>query len=317
MDPARPSLGSAPASATSEGMDRRVFLGAGVAASLLAVAGGVRLATREAPGLRGGSGEGGGAGPGWVSLTPALTETVFALGAQQALIGRSTYCSLPPAARRLPTAGTSLTPDLEALASLGPDGVILEAAAASQIDRIERIARVVAIPWLTLPEVVAGVAQLGQLFDAADAAHTLSESLQRGLSEAAPADGPRALLALAGDDLGRGPVWFIKRNSLHGAAAHGAGLRNAVEGDVEGLPQLPLEELVALDPELILILSAEPVDEAARHRLIHAFDALTPLSAPSRGRVGLLAGPEVLSVGPSILSLPARLAAEAARLGAG
>ncbi|HHO50145.1 MAG TPA: ABC transporter substrate-binding protein [Deltaproteobacteria bacterium] len=292
-------------------MDRRVFLGAGVAASLLGVVGGVQLATRSA------SAPGGGRGRGWVSLTPALTETVFALGAGASLIGRSTYCTLPPEAQRLPTAGTSLTPDLEALASLGPAGVILEASAAAQIDRIARIAEVTAIPWLTLDDVVAGIAQLGRLFEAGARAHGLGEALQRSLSADAPAEGPRALLVLAGDDLGRGPVWFIKRNSLHGAAAHGAGLRDAVQADVAGLPQLSIEDLIALDPELILILSASSVNDAARRRLLHAFDALTPLTAPAQGRVGLLAGPEVLSVGPSILRLPQRLADEVARLGAG
>ena len=46
-----------------------------------------------------------------VSLAPALTDSLFAIGAGPQVIGISDYCDYPPEATKLPRLGTSLTPD--------------------------------------------------------------------------------------------------------------------------------------------------------------------------------------------------------------
>ena len=104
--------------------------------------------------------------------------------------------------------------------------------------------------------------------------------------------------------------------SLHGSLLHAAGARNAVDEAVSGSPELPLERLIALDPDVIVVLSASPLDAAAEARTRSAFDALTPLAAVRHGRVRVIAGPEVLRTGPSVLELVPRLAAEISASGA-
>lgn len=250
----------------------------------------------------------------WVSLSPAITETVFALGAGRALVGRSSYCTIPPAAAALRAAGTALEPDFEALASLRPTGVLMEAAQGSQVEQVERITEAFPLPWLTLEEITRSIEDLGDLLDVAEPAQQLADTFRSALTVEPPVEGPRTLLALAADDLGHRDLWFIKRNSLHGSALHGAGLRNAVADDVDGPPRMSIEELIAVDPELIVVLSAERLDDAARQRVLHAFDHLEPLRAPKTGAVGVIDGPEALSVGPSILMVPGRLKALAADL---
>ena len=59
-----------------------------------------------------------------VSLAPAVTETLFALGEGGAVVGVSQYCDYPPAATHLPKVGTFLTPNVEAIAALRPDLII-------------------------------------------------------------------------------------------------------------------------------------------------------------------------------------------------
>ena len=59
-----------------------------------------------------------------MSLAPAITETLFALGAGPEVVGVSEYCDYPDAARRLPTVGSFLTPNVEAIAGLRPTLVI-------------------------------------------------------------------------------------------------------------------------------------------------------------------------------------------------
>ena len=59
-----------------------------------------------------------------VSLVPSVTEILFAIGAQDALVGVTDFCDYPPEARRKPRVGDMLSPNLETLVSLKPDLVV-------------------------------------------------------------------------------------------------------------------------------------------------------------------------------------------------
>ncbi len=56
-----------------------------------------------------------------VSLSPNATETLFALGVGNLLVGRTDYCTYPQDALALPSIGTLYNPSLEKLVSLQPD----------------------------------------------------------------------------------------------------------------------------------------------------------------------------------------------------
>ncbi len=60
-----------------------------------------------------------------VSLSPAITELLFALGVGPHVVGRTTWCDYPPAALALPSVGDGLNPNLEAVISRRPDLVVL------------------------------------------------------------------------------------------------------------------------------------------------------------------------------------------------
>src|SRR5262245_32489071 len=60
-----------------------------------------------------------------VSLAPSLTETLYALGVQDLLVGDTDYCDYPPAARMKPKVGGATNPSLEAIAALRPDVVLV------------------------------------------------------------------------------------------------------------------------------------------------------------------------------------------------
>src|SRR5207244_2288717 len=76
-----------------------------------------------------------------VSLSPAVTELLFALGVGDRLVGRTTWCDYPPAARQVPSVGDGLNPNIEAVAARHPDLVVLyrsalDETAAAQLARL-------------------------------------------------------------------------------------------------------------------------------------------------------------------------------------
>src|SRR5206468_4105620 len=62
-----------------------------------------------------------------VSLAPAITETLFAIGAGDAVVGVTRYCNFPEAAKTRTIVGGFADPDVERIVALGPDLVIATA----------------------------------------------------------------------------------------------------------------------------------------------------------------------------------------------
>ena len=64
-----------------------------------------------------------------VSMAPALTEILFALGLGDRVVGVTTYCDYPPEARALARIGGFVNPSVEAILALEPDLVLVSPAA--------------------------------------------------------------------------------------------------------------------------------------------------------------------------------------------
>jgi len=250
-----------------------------------------------------------------LSLSPGLTETIYALGLGDQLVGRSDYCDYPAQVLDLPPMGTAMTPNFEAIAGLAPGLILTESNAGSSQFELQRLAELMALPWLTLDDVVAGVRLLGERLDRRRQATQLADRLLARLAVQPPTSGPRVLLLLSGQIDGS-PLWYIRRNSLHGAALRAAGGQNAVARDIRGNASISIEGLLALDPDAIIVLLAEdlPIAEA-RQRVQGEFARLPTLLAVQHRKIGVLTAPGFLRTGPRILDFTDALENELARLG--
>ena len=247
-----------------------------------------------------------------VSLSPGITETLFAIGVGASVVARSDYCDYPPEAQPLPRVGTSITPNYEAIARLSPSLIVSEDNAAARRRELEALGQTLLLRWLSLDEVVRGIRELGKVTGAQPSADVLAERLARRLGVAAPAVAPKILLVI-GSDTGRlDDIWFIRKNSLQGAALHAAGGRNAVSEDVPGQPRLSLERLVALDPDAVIVLSAKA---SANDAELAPYRNLTALRAVREDRLAVVAAPEAYVNGPRVLTFVERLAPLVARFG--
>jgi iron complex transport system substrate-binding protein len=59
-----------------------------------------------------------------VSLSPAITEALYVLGLEDAIVGVTIYCHKPPRAQTKEKIGTLMEPDIEKIVSLKPDLVL-------------------------------------------------------------------------------------------------------------------------------------------------------------------------------------------------
>ena len=103
-----------------------------------------------------------------VSLAPSITETLYALGLGDRLVGDTDYCDYPPEARAKPHVGAMLNPSLEKIVALKPD-LVLGTDEANRRETADQLAHL-GIPLYgvtahTVEETLQSLEDLGRVLD--------------------------------------------------------------------------------------------------------------------------------------------------------
>jgi ABC-type Fe3+-hydroxamate transport system substrate-binding protein len=250
-----------------------------------------------------------------VCLMPPVTETLYEIGAGDQLIGRSDWCNHPPEAQSLPRCGSALTPNLEAIARLNPGLILANNSSATARDELSGLAPSEFLPWLTAEDMIASTRRLGELTGRRQAANELADEMSLVLLVPPPREGPRVLLVMLPEPGRLEPVSFLRRNSVHGQMLHAAGGRNAVDEDVSGVPEISMERVIELDPDMIIMVGIrEKATGSEREQMLADWSRITPLTAVQKGRVGVVSGPHFYGAGRRLLRAVEDLRAEIERL---
>jgi iron complex transport system substrate-binding protein len=199
-----------------------------------------------------------------VSLAPNLTETIYALGLEDKLVGDTTYCDTPAAAKAKPHVGDTINPSLEAIVALHPDLVL--ATMINRIDTVIGLSRMGIAVYTTDPRTVRGMLDstlhVADLMGAAEQGKTLVAQLQARLDElhARLAERPLVhVLFVVWQD----PLFTIGQNTFIADALRCAGAESVVVSK-QDWPQLTFEEVVRLQPEYIVTASTHTGEEGKR-----------------------------------------------------
>ena len=206
-----------------------------------------------------------------VSLAPATTELLFALGLGSRVVGRTRFCDWPPAARAVPDVGDGIAPNVEAVAARRPDLVLLYASAANRAaaDRLAALGIATAVLKLDLASDVRRAARtIARLAGVPAAAQSLvaafDSSLQSVATRAAKEPGRRPRLYV---DAWASPPMTVGRGSYLSEVIRAAGAENVFDDVRASSATVSLEAIVARDPDVVLVLAPDTLhapDLAAR-----------------------------------------------------
>ncbi len=236
-----------------------------------------------------------------VSLVPAATEILFALGAQDRLVGRTRWGVHPPAARAIADVGDGMRPALEAVVAREPDLVLLYDGEANVGTR-ERLnalgIETLSLRHDTLVDLELNIVLLGDVVGCPDGARELADWIRAGIEAVAHVTGqrPRARVYY---EVWADPPITIGRGSFIDSLLTIGGAEN-VFGDLEGsAPRVSLEAIVHRDPDQILIAVAP--DALDRDPGLAARRGWSGLRAVSQSRISLLDQDLVTRLGPRLV----------------
>jgi len=194
-----------------------------------------------------------------VSLSPNITEIVFALGAGQDLVGVTTACDYPPEARRLARAGGFGSPDAEAILALKPQLVVGSGPGMDVLPAVELLRRR-EVPVCILSEASFGdlflaIRRLGDLTGRVEAAARLTASLSERLAavERRFRDVPEGKRPRVYVEIWMQPLISVGASSFVTELVRRAG-GISITADLPGdYPQVSPEVVVARDPSVIVL----------------------------------------------------------------
>ena len=249
-----------------------------------------------------------------VSLVPAATEMVFAMGAGSRLVGVGSYDRFPPEVEKIAKVGGLLDPNIEAILALRPDLAIVYD---TQDELTQRLARggvpIFRYSHRDLADITSTMRELGVRVGskpAADAAAgAIEQQLQAVRARVAGLPRPKALLIFGRDP---GTLRNITASAGYGFLHYLLELAGGTDvlGDLKRQSvDLSTEMVLARAPEVIVELhygSSLRREGLAAERLV--WNALASVPAVRNNRVYLLTGDEFVLPGPRIVLAADRFA---------
>ncbi|MFC1808439.1 ABC transporter substrate-binding protein [Candidatus Omnitrophota bacterium] len=199
-----------------------------------------------------------------ISLTPASTEILFALGLDKEIIGVSSYCNYPKEAQAKEKVGSFSSPNIEKIILLKPDLVILTGMEQAYLKSILSSLKIdyVSVDPTNLEELIDSLKEVGELTGRQRQAEVLARrietairAIQESLLKIPHNKQPNVYVEMWHD-----PIMSIGGNSFLGDMIEKAGGRNITYDLKRSFSKINPEVVVERNPDIIILAYMKPTE---------------------------------------------------------
>jgi len=237
-----------------------------------------------------------------VSLSPELTEILYAAGAGNKVVGNTTYCNFPAAALTVAKVGgfSAKTISIEAIVALRPDLIVGSLSAHGQLAaQFERAGlRFAALPSTDFNSVYSTLELVGRIAGVEATANAVVASMKARIAAitAKTSSIPAAERPIVFWETWDEPLMSAGPNTFTGQIIVAAGGRNCFADSTADWPVVSFEAVLARNPDYIMAADSHGV--ALTPERLAKRTGWTSLKAVQAGRVVFLDGDIVARAGP-------------------
>lgn len=246
-----------------------------------------------------------------ISLSPSITETVYALGLADRLVAVTDYCDYPAEAQLLPTVGGYTDPSIEAIVANQPDLVILLQSQQQLRQQLNHLGiSTHSIDNSTLLGIEAAIASIAQLTGQQQQANILLDSIHHTIkqvrdkvSKQAPV---RTLISMAHyvNSEKLDIVYIAGQQDFYNDLLQLAGGENVYNGSHIKVPSVSEEGIIRMNPDVIIDIFPEADDHQSDMNLVRQqWLKLDAVSAVQQQRVHIIERDYASIPGPRIFQL--------------
>jgi len=249
-----------------------------------------------------------------ISTAPSITEMLYALGLGDRVVGDTTYCDYPPDAKTKPKIGTYIAPNLESIAALKPDLVVIQKNPIQLGPRLAALhLSVLEVSHDNIGEVYGSIEKIGDAAGVGERARDLNRTLRQQLDEIRrrTAKYPQTTMMFI---VGRAPdriedLIAVGRASYLNGIIEAAGGDNIFKDAIAPYPKVGLEDVLARNPQVIVDMGdmSEPelVSDEQKRSIVALWQRYPSAAAVKNKRV--------FAVASSIFTVPGPRMVDAAR----
>jgi iron complex transport system substrate-binding protein len=246
-----------------------------------------------------------------VSTSPSITDSLFALGLGPRVVGVSNFCQYPAEVSGLARVGSFLKPDVELIARLHPDLVVINAGPNQTERQLATLGiRSITVSPGSLSNVYTTIRTIGEAAGVPDRAEALVAGLQQRLNRvrASASGGPSPkVLVIVGRRTGTlADLVAVGGKSYLGELIGVAGGTNVLGDDrLPEYPRISMETVIRLAPDVIV--DAADMGDALESRLrkqpatLAMWRRETGLAAVQHNEVHLISSDAFLVPGPRVV----------------
>jgi iron complex transport system substrate-binding protein len=244
-----------------------------------------------------------------VSLAPHVTELIYAAGGGARLVGAVSYSDYPSEAKRVPRVGDNRELDLERIAALKPDLIVIwrHGNAEQQIDRL----RDLHIPLFfseprRLDDIATSLTRLGVLFDTSSTAQAAADTFRRDIAQLRARYADRPPVSVFYEVWDR-PLMTLNGDHMISDVIRLCGGRNVFAALKPLVPTVSTEAVLAANPDVIVTASQGATASDRPLPALESWRAWPTLSAVAHGNLFAIDGDLISRPAPRIAQGAAQL----------
>ena len=250
-----------------------------------------------------------------ICMAPNIAETVFALGAGDRVAGVSDFTVYPPEAKAKPSVGALTDANLERIASLRPDLIIVQ----QRHEKVETLARKLGIRVLSvrMEGSVRGILQaiqtLGGELGCADRAKALCAQIETEIAAVRKRvkgrPRPKVLACVDRSPGGLKGIYCAGGKGFLDEMVRIAGGEDVLSDEASDYVGVSAEEIVRRAPEVIIeTLPGRKLSDAERGKIADEWSALETVPAVKTKRIYILTDDFIVVPGPRMAKVAGRIA---------
>ncbi len=246
-----------------------------------------------------------------VSLSPSITETLFAIGLGDKVVGRTRYCNYPPEVKTRVEVGGYVDPNYEALIALQPDLVIL----LPEHEKVKEYLKELNINYLevnnkTVNDIISSITTIGNICGAKEKATELTLSIKKDIdtikNKIKTLQKPTTIISI-GRTMGSGTLkeaYIAGPKTYFSELITLAGGVNAFDNQNLAYPKLSAEGIIHLNPDVVIDLVTDLEKSNLKKEMVtKEWSSLRNINAVKNKQIFVLTSNYIVVPGPRFVLL--------------
>ena len=227
-----------------------------------------------------------------VSLSPSITEMLFALGCGKCVVATTTYSNYPKEAKKLPVIGNYAAVDLEKLFALKPTLVVAQAFELQTVEKLNKLGiKTITLQLDTLFHIQNALTQLADALNKEKEAQKLNEQIQTAIKNAKHSKTSKKVLVVFGlMPTLKGAMYVSGKSLFYNEILKICGDENVYGDKKTAQLVVNLEDIILRNPDAVIIIAPKNAQKLSQKQKALSNWQHLPIKAAKNGAVYLLEG---------------------------